>query len=146
MNVMLQTILALSLRILSNPLANACQKQLSKKYSSILINFYSYFLMSLFCVVPALFVDWTRFSVEFWFYVLIAGFLCTLGTICLIKALGLGELSVLGPINSYKCIIGLITAFFLLKEIPSLISILGLLLIVWGSWFIFDTVTEGFSW
>ena len=37
---------------------------------------------------------------------------------------------------------GLISAFFLLGEIPSLTGILGLLLIIWGSWFIFDTVEE----
>ena len=43
--------------------------------------------------------------------VLFAGLLCTLGNICLIKAINLGELSVLGPINSYKSIIGLIFAF-----------------------------------
>lgn len=142
---MFLTINALLLRILFNPLANAFQKKLSVKYSSILINFYTYLFMSLLCLVPALGVDWTVYELNFWVYVFFAGLFCSLGTICLIKALQIGELSVLGPINSYKCIVGLVAAFLLLGEIPSLISFLGLVLIVLGSWFIFDTVQEGFS-
>jgi drug/metabolite transporter (DMT)-like permease len=70
---------------------------------------------------------------------LLAGFLCSLGTICLIKAVNIGELSVLGPINSYKSVIGLITAMFFLKEIPSFYAILGMFLIILGSKFIFNS-------
>lgn len=142
---MLEGILALIIRIISNPLANMIQKIQAEKHNAILINTYSYFFLSLACVVPAIFNDWSGYGLNYWLYALFAGILCTLGSICLIKALQLGEMSVLGPINSYKCIVGLVIGYLLLGEIPSLYGILGVILIIFGSWFIFDTVQDGFS-
>lgn len=144
---MLTTLCALGFRIFSNPIANMLQKALSERHSAVLINLYSYGLLSLACVVNVCMADynWNSYGFSFWNYVLLAGFLCTLGTVCLIKALQCGELSVLGPINSYKCLVGLLFGFVILGEIPSIKAILGVLLIICGSWFIFDTVKEGFS-
>lgn len=144
---MLTTICALGFRIFSNPVANMLQKALSERHSAILINLYSYALLSVFCLAN-IFVsnyNFVSYDINFWWYVVLAGVLCTLGTVCLIKALQCGELSVLGPINSYKCLVGLVFGFMILGEIPSLKAILGVLFIVCGSWFIFDTVKEGFS-
>ncbi|MBR6722616.1 DMT family transporter [bacterium] len=144
---MLTTICALVFRIFSNPIANMLQKALSERHSAVLINLYSYGLLSLICVGTLCMADYNfvSYSFSFWNYVLLAGFLCTLGTVCLIKALQYGELSVLGPINSYKCLVGLLFGFMILGEIPSIKSILGVLLIICGSWFIFDTVKGGFK-
>lgn len=144
---MLTTICALIFRIFSNPIANMLQKSLSERHSAVLINLYSYGLLSLVCAGSLCFADYNLISygLDFWGYVLVAGFLCTLGTVCLIKALQCGELSVLGPINSYKCLVGLLFGFVILGEVPNAISIIGVLLIICGSWFIFDTVQEGFS-
>ena len=144
---MLTTLCALVFRIFSNPIANMLQKALSERHSAVLINLYSYGLLSLICVGTLCMSDYNfvSYSFSFWNYVLLAGFLCTLGTVCLIKALQYGELSVLGPINSYKCLVGLLFGFMILGEIPSIKSILGVLLIVCGSWFIFDTVKGGFK-
>lgn len=144
---MLTTLCALGFRIFSNPIANMLQKALSERYSATLINMYSYGLLSLVCLVNVCIVDynWVAYSFGLWGYVLLAGFLCSLGTVCLIKALQCGELSVLGPINSYKCLVGLLFGFMILGEVPSVKAILGVLLIVCGSWFIFDTVKGGFK-
>ena len=144
---MLTTLCALSFRIFSNPIANMLQKALAERHSAVLINLYSYGLLSLACIVNVCITDYnfTSYGLSFWNYVLFAGFLCALGTVCLIKALQCGELSVLGPINSYKCLVGLLFGFVILGEIPSVKAILGVLLIICGSWFIFDTVKEGFS-
>lgn len=144
---MLTTILALGFRIFSNPIANMLQKSLSEKHSALLINLYTYGLLSLACLGNVLFVryDFTSYGLNFWENVFLAGLLCTLGTVCLIKALQCGELSILGPINSYKCLVGLLFGFMILGEVPSVKAILGVLLIISGSWFIFDTVKEGFS-
>lgn len=142
---MLSTIVALGLRILSNPCANAVQKKLAQDNSSILINLYSFGFLSLFCLFPALHCNWGAYDLSYWIYAIFSGFLCTLGSVCLIKALEIGEISVLGPINSYKCVVGLVLGIIFLKEIPNLSGLLGLLFIVLGSWFIFDTVKEGFS-
>lgn len=144
---MLVTVGSLGLRILSNPFANAVQKLLSDKYSAVLINLYSYLFLSLMAGIYAFTgnVNPFGFGNSVICYSAFAGVLCTLGSVCLIKALHYGEMSVLAPINSYKCIIGLIIGFFILGEIPDIIEFLGVVLIIYGSWFIFDTVDEGFS-
>lgn len=148
---MLTTFVTLLCRILSNPAANAIQKFLVQKHSAIVINLYSYLFLSLFCLGTC-FVNknlglshWSSYSPDYWLYALLAGILCTAGSVCLIKALQLGEMSILGPINSYKCIVGLVFGAILLGEIPNLQEILGTLLIIFGSWYIFDTVQDGFS-
>lgn len=152
---MLETILALVCRILSNPVANMFQKQLAQEKSAILINWYSYLILSLFCIVGSflfglssgqhIILNLFSYGVNYWLYVALAGILCTLGSVCLIKALQIGEMSVLGPINSYKCIVGLVIGWVILGEVPSGMGLLGVLLIIFGSWFIFDTVENGFK-
>lgn len=139
------TIIALGLRIVSNPIANAFQKKIAQKNSSIICNFYTYLLLSVAVIPFATKVPWQSFSHELYINALIAGFLCATGTACLIKALQSGDLSVLGPINSYKAIIGMVTAFILLHEIPTIIGFLGMIFIIYGSWFVFDATDEGFS-
>lgn len=142
---MSKTILFLIIRILSNPFANLFQKKLATDNSSVTINFYSFLLLSIFSIPLWFSIHLPTSNFYFWFIVFVAGLLCTLGTLCLIKAMEIGELSVVGPINSYKSIIGLISAFFLLGEIPSLFGLLGMFLIIWGSKFIFFKDVEGFS-
>lgn len=140
---MFGTILALMVRIISNPLANSLQKILSERHSAILINCYSYAFLSLFCIFPAVKYSWTGLDFDFWGLVCLAGILCTAGSVCLIKALQCGEISILGPINSYKCVVGLVFAFVLLGEIPTIAELIGLILIIYGSGFIANTIREG---
>ena len=142
---MFECLSALIIRIFSNPLANLFQKKLVKKYSATYINMLAYGFLSLFCLYNFCINNWTQYGWNYWGYVGLAGMLCTLGSVCLIKALQYGELSVLAPINSYKCVVGLIIAFFMLGEVPDLFGVLGIILIIFGSWFIFDTLKEGFS-
>ena len=140
------TFLFLIVRIFSNPIANVFQKSLSNRLSSFVINFYSYLLLSVFCIPFIIkYVDFSSLTTGFYSLVILAGFLCAVGTVCAIKAVNIGELSILGPINAYKSLIGLLFAIFLLKEIPSFLSFLGIILIIWGSRFIFKTTNEGFS-
>ncbi len=142
---MLQTIVAIFLRIISNPIANSAQNALAGCYPARYINFLSYFLMSL-CLIPfAIKINWAQYQQEFWIYVLSAGFLCALGTQCLIKALSIGELSIIAPINAYKCVIGLISGFIILNEAPNTLSLIGLALIVWGSRELFKDTKTGFT-
>ena len=142
----LTVILFLIVRIFSTPIANALQKKLAEDISPTVIYFYTYALLSV-CYLPYVskYIDSEYLSPELIILVLIAGLLCTFGNICLIKSIHLGELSVLGPINSYKSIVGLIIAFILLKESPSLYAIAGIILIIFGSKLIFESEAEGFS-
>lgn len=127
-----------AIRIFSNSLANVFQKKASENLSPLLVNLYSYCLMSIICMFPATQINWLNFQVSFWVYVFCAGFLCTIGTIALIEALKIGELSELAPINSYKSVIGLLSAIILLKEIPTFKEIFAILLIVLGSYILLN--------
>lgn len=91
------------------------------------------------------FLGFDEVSKSFWFYALIVGLLGALGNGFLIKSLEKGELSVLGPINAYKAVVGLIFGMFFLKEIPNFIGIIGMILIIAGSYFVLDTLEERFS-
>ena len=139
------TIISVIGRIFSNSIANLYQKKASVLSSPIMTNLSSYFFMSVMCIVPALFIDWTQFSLDFWINVIIAGLLCTIGTIALIEALRIGELSVLAPINSYKSVVGLFGAFILLGEIPCVKDLLCVIFIIIGSLFVLEPSNGKFS-
>ncbi|WP_246853753.1 DMT family transporter [Rufibacter aurantiacus] len=141
------TFLAVLLRILSNPLANVFQKQLTTAGSlPLLVNFNTYFLLSLLCLFPAAGVDWLALPMGFWGYSLLVGLFGALGNGFLVRALQSGDLSVLGPINAYKSVIGLLASMVLLREFPNGWGILGIALIIGGSYFVLDTTEEKFSW
>ncbi|MCD7879833.1 MAG: DMT family transporter [Candidatus Gastranaerophilales bacterium] len=140
------TVFFLLIRIISNPLANVFQKKLSYTIPAQTINFYTYLILSVIYLPFGLkYFNLMQYNINFWFLIIFAGLLCALGSVFLIKAINIGELSVLGPVNSYKSVVGLISALIILKEIPSIYGIIGILLIICGSWIIFDTTKEGFS-
>ena len=140
------TTVAVLLRIISNPFANVFQKDLtSKGHHPLLVNFLTYTLLSLVCIFIVSFTIRTELSSQFWLYSILGGIAGAFGNAFLIKALQKGDLSVLGPINSYKSIIGIIVGIFLLGEIPNFWGLLGIALIIYGSYFVLDTTEERFS-
>jgi drug/metabolite transporter (DMT)-like permease len=147
LNQLLITGLAVLLRIISNPAANVFQKKLtSKKHHPLLVNFISYLLLAILCI-PLLLngLNLSLFSGQFWMYSILMGIAGALGNGFLVKALELGDLSVLGPINSYKSVVGILIGIILLGEIPNVWGIAGLLLIIYGSYFVLDTKEEKLS-
>lgn len=142
---MILTATAVLLRIISNSFLNARQKELSSNVSSLCVNFNTYFLLSLFCIPLIFIMYFTTLNIEIIIWALIGGIFGALGNAFLIEALKNGELSVLGPVNSYKAVVGLIFSLLIIRETPNLTSILGIILIICGSYFIFDTTNEGFS-
>ena len=147
---MIETILiitAVALRILSNPLANVFQKQLTaKQHHPLVVNFLTYLLLAILCFLMAAKIQWQTLPLEFWLYSILAGIAGALGNGFLVKALHKGDLSVLGPVNAYKSIVGMIIGIFLLAEIPNVWGLLGVVLIVYGSYFVLDTTADKFSW
>lgn len=140
--------LAVLLRILSNPVSNVFQKQLTdgSGHHPLTVNFTSYALLfAVSFLAFGLRVPWASFPGEFWLWSVLAGVCGGVGNGFLVLALRSGDLSVLGPINSYKSVIGLITGIFLLGELPTLAGLLGMVLIIFGSYFVFGTTAEGFS-
>lgn len=139
--------IAVLLRIVSNPLANVFQKQLSSKGNHpLVVSFFTYFLLALFSGFLLFFVDIPFLTSDFWLFSVLGGIMGALGNGFLVKALHMGDLSVLGPINSYKSVVGIIFGIFLLSEIPNIWGILGIVLIIYGSYFVLDTTEERFSW
>lgn len=141
------TAVAVLLRILANPLANVFQKQLTNTgFPPLLVNFITYFLLSLVCIFFAFNISWLQLPRECWIYAILGGITGAFGNAFLIKAMQAGELSVLGPVNSYKSVVGIITGIILLGEIPNIWGLLGVGLIIYGSYFVLDTTEEKFSW
>ncbi len=139
-------ILALIVRILSNPYSNVLQKKLGiRGLNSLWISFFAYFILSIFCIIPSFGVGWAAFGLDFYKYVILAGVVGAFGNWFLVEAIKSGELSVLGPINSYKSVVSILFAFFLLGETPSLAQFSGIILIIFGSYFIFEAIDEKFS-
>ena len=66
--------------------------------------------------------------------------LAVAGYLFLWYALRSTDLSVLGPINAYKAVLGLLLAVVLLGEVPTLFGLIGVALIVAGSYFVIDRV------
>ncbi len=131
---------AILLRVFSNSLSNVFQKKLTVEGENpVYVNFVNYSLLSIVSLPMLFFVDFSHFNLVFWKYAILGG-IC--GTICncfMVLALQTGELSVLGPINSYKAIVGMIFGIFILHEFPNIYGIIGIALIIFGSYFIFDS-------
>lgn len=141
------TIAAVCLRILANPLANVFQKSLTLKgHHPLVVNFLSYLGLSLLCLVPALGISWQQLPFSYWLYSVLGGIAGAIGNGFLLRALQKGDLSVLGPINAYKSVVGMVVGIFLLGEVPNLWGAIGTTLIIWGSYFVLDTTEDRFSW
>lgn len=128
---------AILIRIVANPLSNVCQKQLAQRSAEpLFISSITYGLLTVACLAfwPQLHV--TDLPAAFWQTILITGLLAAIGNVFLVKALHLGDLSVLGPINAYKSVVGLIVGVFLLNEVPTMWGLTGVLFIIGGSYIV----------
>ena len=131
---MIFTYLGILIRILSNSYLNVFQKILTNKgQKSSVVNFYTYAGLCILCIW--FLKDITTMIIPF---VLIMGLLGALGNYFIIKALSIGELSTLAPINSYKPIVAMLFGVIFLKEIPSILALFAILLIIIGTYFILD--------
>lgn len=139
---MFLTLSGVTVRILSNSYLNVFQKVLtSRGEKASVVNFYTYLGLS-FLGLLILFKFGIAITNELLINFFVMGLLGALGNYFIIKALSLGELSSLAPINSYKPVVALFISLFLLGEIPSLFSILGIVLIIFGTYFLYSTRKE----
>jgi uncharacterized membrane protein len=112
----------------------------------LVINFLSFFLLACVCLIVGCFVP-IQIGVpnQFWTFAIMGGIVGGIGNGFLIKALQGGELSVLGPINAYKAVVGVLMGFLLLSEIPNIWALAGIGLIIGGSYFVLDTTGDKFT-
>lgn len=112
----------------------------------MVINFLSYLGLSVLCLAIAFRIPWSQLPMPFWTWSVLSGIAGAVGNGFLVKALQKGDLSVLGPINAYKSVVGIIAGIFLLGEIPNAWGMVGTALIIGGSYFVLDTTEDKFSW
>ena len=128
---MINLLLGVITRIFSNSYLNVFQKILTKNGEfPLVINFYTYLGLT---IIGFLICPNPIFTKAIMFNFFIMGILGAVGNYFIIKALSCGELSSLAPINSYKPIVALLVSFLLLKEVPSLLAIFGIMLIIFGT-------------
>ncbi|WP_420149641.1 EamA family transporter [Spirosoma sp.] len=143
------TSFAVLIRIVANPLTNVFQKQLTERSADpLFIISITYGFLTLACLAMWPQLQVSGLPVVFWQCMLITGLLSMLGNVFLVKALRIGNLSVLGPINAYKSVAGLIIGIFLLNEIPGWWGLIGVLLIIGGSYVVLSDKQQrnNFSW
>jgi len=133
---MILTIFGVTLRIFSNSFLNVFQKILTG-YGLIpsFVNFYTFCALSLISLFLVPFCN-IQISEELVLNFLLMGILGVLGNYYIIKALSVGELSTLAPINSYKPVVALFVGVFYLGEIPANRALLAILLIILGTYFV----------
>ena len=141
------TLLAVIIRILVNPFSNLLQKQITLKgQHPLFINLATYTLLAFISVFLIYDISIQSLDTEFWIYSIAGGITGALGNGFIVKALEKGDLSVLGPINAYKSIVGMLFAFIIIREVPNIWGLMGMGFIIVGSYFVLDTTEEKFSW
>lgn len=124
-------------RILASPLVNVFQKKLTnKQVSPEFIVMMSYLFFAIPSVPYLIIIQPFNFSQEFWFYIILLGIFDVIGNMFLVKSLQTIDLSVFGPLNSFKPVFALLFSAFLINEVPSLSGVGGVLIIITGSYFL----------
>jgi drug/metabolite transporter (DMT)-like permease len=137
------TALFVATRIIANPISNVFQKRLTDAAANPV--FIIAVTHALLAAVALPFLAQTRLSVlgtDFWLNMAVSAVLAVVGNVLLVYALRFSDLSVLGSINAYKAIVSLVLGIFLIGEVPSAAGLIGVLLILAGSYFVVDR-TEG---
>lgn len=124
-------------RIFASSWIKVLQKQLANHgLGSLLIGAVSFLFLSV-LVTPALFAyPPVGLSLVFWTSIVIAILIDTPGNLVLVKAVSMTDLSLIGPLNAYKPMVGLVMGIFWLDEIPTLWGLIGVVIIFLGSAFL----------
>jgi drug/metabolite transporter (DMT)-like permease len=131
--------LFIAIRILANPLANVVQKQLTHRAARpIFIIAVVHFSLGLACLPYWFLTDYRDLPTALWGIMLACAGLAVGGNALLVYALKDSDLSVLGPINAYKSVVSLGLGTFMIGEWPTRAGVVGVLLIVAGSYFVID--------
>lgn len=122
-------------RVLASPFVNVFQKKLiNREFSPEFILVLSYFLFVVLAIPVLIIKQPFEFPAEFWVYILLLGVIDVFGNMFLVKSLQTIDLSVFGPLNSFKPVFALVISAFLLDEIPGIAGIIGVLIIIAGSY------------
>lgn len=126
--------IALVCRIVSNPLSNVFQKALAAGgVTPLQVIFRTHLLLSAICF-PWYFVGSRAVGDGYWPNLVVAAALAVACNALLVAAVRDDDLSILGPINSFKPVVSLLPAMWLLGERPGAWGLTGIALVVVGSY------------
>lgn len=132
-------------RILFSSLANVLQKKMVERTGNAPV-----VVTSSLCVVSLLvsaglfFTPWQELSWQFWLACIVAATLDVPGNVLLVGSLGKSDLSLIGPLNSLKPVVGMLLGIIILQEMPSLSGLFGIAILAAGTWALAAT-SEGKS-
>ncbi len=126
--------LLLLARVLIGPFTNLYQKKLILKgVHPVFVVFITSLGLGLLVLPLALLMNFHSLSRGFWISITLASMIDALGNILMVKSLQTTELSVFGPVNSFKPGIAMLLAWLLLGEVPGMWGLIGLGVILAGS-------------
>lgn len=129
-------------RLLFSSFANVFQKKLAHQgLHPFFIVMASYLVLSIICIPFLSVLNLSELGTHFWVNIFFAALLDMAGTLFLVMSLSKTDLSVFGPLNAYKVVISMLLAMIFIGEIPSLQGIIGVGIIVLGSYFLFPAST-----
>jgi drug/metabolite transporter (DMT)-like permease len=131
-------------RMLFSSVSNVYQKKLSHQgLHPFYIVATTYLVLGLLAVPLLGWVNVASLGDRFWVNVFFASLLDVGGWMFLVMSLSKTDLSVFGPLNAYKVIISMLLAALFLGEIPSRQGLIGVLVIVAGSFFLMPAASVG---
>lgn len=133
----------MAVRIVTNPAANALQKGwVARGQAPLGVILLTHLVLSAACL-PWVGVLHQTDGVVFWSNMTIAAALAVACNTLLVEAVKRDDLSLLGPINSFKPVVSLLPALWLLGETPSGIALAGIALVVVGSYGLIGGASAG---
>ena len=137
------TALFVLVRIVANPLSNVFQKQLTQRAASPVFIIGAVHAVLTMACVPVWFVPGAivlQRGPEMWATMTACACLAVGGNALLVAAVRSTDLSILGPINAYKSVVGLVLGIVLIGELPTMPGVVGVLMILAGSSLVVDRV------
>lgn len=123
------------LRVLFSSLANVFQKKLVERVGNArIVVTSSLFIVSCMATPSLLLAPWDKLSATFWISCIAAAVLDVPGNVLLVGSLGKSDLSLVGPLNSLKPVVGMFLAMLLLREFPSTLGLVGVGVLAVGTW------------
>ena len=130
--------LCILVRIVSNPFSNVFQKLLTRQHADPLFIICTvHGLLSLACI-PIFLFELPPLPTEFWLIMSLCTLFTVSGNVLIVQAVKRSDLSVLGPINAWKSVVSLVPGFIFLGEVPEPMGLVGIAMIVAGSYFLVD--------
>jgi uncharacterized membrane protein len=123
------------LRVLFSSIANVFQKQLVERLGNARIVVTSSLLIVSILASPGLLtMPWDKLSWTFWLSCIAAALMDVPGNVLLVGSLGKSDLSLVGPLNSLKPVVGMLLGILVLHEFPSILGLVGVGILAAGTW------------